>query len=124
MMVSSSSTRQGLPSWMTSAAAASSSTRVEFDGNISDAMLKDDSAPASSLLQPHPQSQSQLSKSSISDVKLGFTERAFSAAGAAVLSAILVNPLDVAKVLLLLIFNSPHCYFVFLCNYVAFIQLQ
>ncbi|KAM7508589.1 hypothetical protein LguiA_019042 [Lonicera macranthoides] len=92
-MVSSSSTRPGLSSWMTSAAAASSSTRVEFDGNISDAMLKDDSAPASS----HPQSQSQLSKSSISDVKLGFTERAFSAAGAAVLSAVLVNPLDVAK---------------------------
>ncbi|KAK2654053.1 hypothetical protein Ddye_013909 [Dipteronia dyeriana] len=31
------------------------------------------------------------------DVKLGFTERAFSAAGAAFLSAIIVNPLDVAK---------------------------
>ncbi|KAL1828626.1 hypothetical protein ACET3Z_007038 [Daucus carota] len=31
------------------------------------------------------------------DVTLGFGERAFSAAGAAVLSAVLVNPLDVAK---------------------------
>ncbi|XP_010915702.1 mitochondrial carrier protein MTM1 isoform X2 [Elaeis guineensis] len=34
---------------------------------------------------------------SSSDIDLGFGERAFSAAGAAVLSAILVNPLDVAK---------------------------
>ncbi|XP_008783808.2 mitochondrial carrier protein MTM1 isoform X2 [Phoenix dactylifera] len=34
---------------------------------------------------------------SSSDADLGFGERAFSAAGAAVLSAILVNPLDVAK---------------------------
>ncbi|GAV66235.1 Mito_carr domain-containing protein [Cephalotus follicularis] len=35
--------------------------------------------------------------SSNSDVKLGIGERAFSAAGAAFLSAIIVNPLDVAK---------------------------
>lgn len=34
------------------------------------------------------------------DVTLSFGERAFSAAGAAVLSAVLVNPLDVAKVYL------------------------
>lgn len=34
----------------------------------------------------------------VTEYKLGFTERAFSAAGAAVLSAIIVNPLDVAKV--------------------------
>lgn len=33
------------------------------------------------------------------DANLGFTERSLSAAGAAILSAILVNPLDVAKVL-------------------------
>lgn len=32
------------------------------------------------------------------DGKLGIAERAFSAAGAAFLSAIIVNPLDVAKV--------------------------
>ena len=32
-----------------------------------------------------------------SDIKLGILERAFSAAGAAFLSAIIVNPLDVAK---------------------------
>lgn len=36
--------------------------------------------------------------------KLGLPERAFSAAGAAFLSAILVNPLDVAKVHMILFF--------------------
>lgn len=35
---------------------------------------------------------------STSDLKLGFVERSLSAAGAAFLSAIIVNPLDVAKV--------------------------
>lgn len=40
------------------------------------------------------------------DVTLGFAERAFSAAGAAVLSAVLVNPLDVAKVCI----HLPHFY--------------
>lgn len=35
----------------------------------------------------------------VSGGKLGFAERAFSAAGAAFLSAIIVNPLDVAKVI-------------------------
>lgn len=39
-------------------------------------------------------------KSSTID-KLGIAERAFSAAGAAFLSAVIVNPLDVAKVLFL-----------------------
>ncbi|CAI9768855.1 unnamed protein product [Fraxinus pennsylvanica] len=38
-----------------------------------------------------------MSKSQISDENLVFGERAFSAAGAAFLSAIIVNPLDVAK---------------------------
>jgi solute carrier family 25, member 39/40 len=33
-----------------------------------------------------------------SDYKIGFSERAVAAAGAAVVSAVLVNPLDVAKV--------------------------
>ncbi|KAL3815109.1 hypothetical protein ACJIZ3_016377 [Penstemon smallii] len=37
------------------------------------------------------------SKSKISDAGLSFRERAFSAAGAAFISAIIVNPLDVAK---------------------------
>lgn len=35
----------------------------------------------------------------VADINLSFGERAFSAAGAAFLSAILVNPLDVAKVI-------------------------
>jgi len=39
-------------------------------------------------------------KSSNND-KLGIAQRAFSAAGAAFLSAVIVNPLDVAKVLFL-----------------------
>lgn len=43
------------------------------------------------------------------DVTLGFGERAFSAAGAAVLSAVLVNPLDVAKVYSLI--SPPPLYF-------------
>ncbi|XP_034904842.1 uncharacterized protein [Populus alba] len=40
---------------------------------------------------------SEESKSVASDFELGFGGRAFAAAGAAVLSAVIVNPLDVAK---------------------------
>lgn len=47
-------------------------------------------------MNPHAPSQS-----SKTDDKLGLGERAFSAAGAAFLSAVIVNPLDVAKVLFL-----------------------
>ena len=61
-------------------------TRVDFEGNIEN-MLKDD----------HDDSTSQKSKP-VTDVNLSFGERAFSAAGAAFLSAVIVNPLDVAKV--------------------------
>ncbi|KAM3684732.1 hypothetical protein ACB098_11G068500 [Castanea mollissima] len=63
--------RPSLASWVT---AATTSTRVDFEGNVS-----------------------SMSKS-VSDMNLGFGERAFSAAGAAAISAILVNPLDIAKV--------------------------
>lgn len=45
-------------------------------------------------------SPSQPSNDTASNEKLGFGERAFSAAGAAFLSAVIVNPLDVAKVML------------------------
>jgi solute carrier family 25 protein 39/40 len=75
--------RQNLPSWISAAAA----NRVDFEGNVSsmsETMLKEGSSSSS--------------EKGLSDVDLGFGERAFSAAGAAVLSAILVNPLDVAKV--------------------------
>lgn len=76
--------RQSLPSWISAAAAS----RVDIDGNVSsvsdtmfysNAVKKDDSKPVSL------------------DANLGLMERAFSAAGAAVVSAIIVNPLDVAK---------------------------
>ncbi|KAK9103817.1 hypothetical protein Sjap_021071 [Stephania japonica] len=45
----------------------------------------------------HQQHQQIHHSNDFSDFQLGFGERAFSAAGAAFLSAILVNPLDVAK---------------------------
>ncbi|XVF33216.1 hypothetical protein REPUB_Repub17cG0149100 [Reevesia pubescens] len=62
------------------------SNRVDFEGNFENNMLKDS----------HDDSITQKSKS-LTDVNLSFGERAFSAAGAAFLSAVIVNPLDVAK---------------------------
>ncbi|KAM0938444.1 putative mitochondrial carrier domain superfamily [Dioscorea sansibarensis] len=73
------SSRHGLPAFVSAA------SRVDFEGAISDASA----APSSSSSSP------PLPRSSDSD--MGFVERAVSAAGAAVLSAVLVNPLDVAK---------------------------
>ncbi|KAJ0986216.1 hypothetical protein J5N97_004572 [Dioscorea zingiberensis] len=73
------SSRHGLPAFVSAA------SRVDFEGAISDA-----SASASPSSSSPPQSRS-------SDSDMGFGERALSAAGAAVLSAVLVNPLDVAK---------------------------
>lgn len=69
--------KPNLPSW------------VDLQGNISDSMFR--GGKGSQLEQPHR-------SNSLSDANLNFGERALSAAGAAVLSAILVNPLDVAKV--------------------------
>lgn len=83
--------RNAFPSWISAAA-----SRFGFDKNVSstsEAMFTEESK-ASPL-------QHQLSNNP-SDVNLGFGERAISAAGAAFLSAILVNPLDVAKVSLAL----------------------
>ncbi|CAN4108373.1 unnamed protein product [Withania somnifera] len=71
-MVGSSSTKQGLPSWIGAATATRSS--AEFEKNVA---------------VSH--------SNNFTHVDLGFGERAISAAGAALLSAILVNPLDVAK---------------------------
>lgn len=73
--------RQSIPSWVGAAAA-----RVDFEGNTS-TMLNDGKA-ASPTEHSKP----------LWDANLGFGERALSAAGAAVISAILVNPLDIAKV--------------------------
>ncbi|CAK7348767.1 unnamed protein product [Dovyalis caffra] len=79
------SSRQSLPSWITAAAA----TRVDIEGI-------NNSKEGSNILT----SKNEESKSvpSAPDFDLGFGERAFAAAGAAVLSAVIVNPLDVAKI--------------------------
>ncbi|XAR62994.1 hypothetical protein NMG60_11022770 [Bertholletia excelsa] len=76
-------TRPGLPSWIGAAA-----SRVESSPVSAPAMVRDggEESPV----------QSSHSKA-LSDVNLGFGERALAAAGAAIVSAILVNPLDVAK---------------------------
>ncbi|XP_042479413.1 mitochondrial carrier protein MTM1-like isoform X2 [Macadamia integrifolia] len=76
--------RHTLPSWISAAAWS-----VDFDGkvsSVSEAMFTE--GKEASPPQPHR---------SNSDANLNFGERAVSAAGAAVLSAILVNPLDVVK---------------------------
>lgn len=80
--------RPSVPSWIGAAV-----TRVDTEGNVSsmsETMFRDnkeESAPPD-----------QYSKA-FSDGDLGFPKRAFSAAGAAFISAIIVNPLDVAKVI-------------------------
>ncbi|KAJ6710363.1 MITOCHONDRIAL SUBSTRATE CARRIER FAMILY PROTEIN [Salix koriyanagi] len=78
------SSRQGLPSWITAAAAATT-TRVDIEG------INNSSEEGS------PKYEESKTVPSASDFDLGFAERAFAAAGAAVLSAVIVNPLDVAK---------------------------
>ncbi|XP_019190973.1 PREDICTED: mitochondrial carrier protein MTM1-like isoform X2 [Ipomoea nil] len=85
MVVGSSSTKQGLPSWIGATAATRTATAVDLDR----------SSPAASTAMAN--GEAQQSHHANSDVDLGFVERTFSAAGAAVVSAILVNPLDVAK---------------------------
>ncbi|XP_073061903.1 mitochondrial carrier protein MTM1-like isoform X1 [Primulina eburnea] len=75
------SARQGLPSWI---GAATATRKMELDNDSN--MVKEESLAKGS------------SNPMISDSNLSFGERAFSAAGAAVISSIIVNPLDVAKV--------------------------
>ncbi|KAL0339489.1 UNVERIFIED_CONTAM: Mitochondrial carrier protein MTM1 [Sesamum angustifolium] len=72
------SSRQSLPSWI---GLTTATRKVDVDRN----MVKEDSFNKES------------SNSRVFEVELSFGERAFAAAGAAVISAILVNPLDVAK---------------------------
>uniref|UniRef100_A0A7C9ANT1 Mitochondrial carrier protein n=1 Tax=Opuntia streptacantha TaxID=393608 RepID=A0A7C9ANT1_OPUST len=71
------------PSWLTAAA-----KRVGFEGNIDNKSVPTNED--TQMSQPHK-------LKSLSDVKLSLSERALSAAGAAVISAVIVNPLDVAK---------------------------
>ncbi|XP_022924336.1 mitochondrial carrier protein MTM1 isoform X2 [Cucurbita moschata] len=78
--------KPNLPSWT-----SCSSTRVDFEGNVSslsDSMFRDG--------KEGPSEQPRRSNT-LSDANLSFGERSLSAAAAAVVSAILVNPLDIAK---------------------------
>lgn len=78
--------KPNLPSWT-----SCSSTRVDFEGNVSslsDSMLRGG--------KEGPSEQPRRSNT-LSDANLSFGERSLSAAAAAVVSAILVNPLDIAK---------------------------
>ncbi|XP_052207062.1 mitochondrial carrier protein MTM1 [Diospyros lotus] len=67
------------------------SSRVEIDKAVS---LMTDSMVTEAIVASHSQ---RPRLNSASDGQLGLAERAFSAAGASFVSAILVNPLDVAK---------------------------
>lgn len=86
------STRQGLASWI---GVVTATRKAELEQNVNN-LVKEESAGR--------KEHKEMSKSQISDENLGFGERSFSAAGAAFLSAIIVNPLDVVKVFLLLFF--------------------
>ncbi|XP_035548192.1 mitochondrial carrier protein MTM1 isoform X1 [Juglans regia] len=74
--------KPGLPSWISAAAV----TKLDFERK--EDMLKEVASSSSS---------SSSSSRELADVDLGFGERTFAAAGAAALSAVIVNPLDVAK---------------------------
>lgn len=62
-------------------------------------VITDDTCLEQTQLQPQPQHSS-----TSSDDQLGLVERSLSAAGAAFLSAVLVNPLDVVKVFIFSLF--------------------
>lgn len=81
----------GHDSWI---GAEEEAQRIRRDGRDSSVLVvgSDGVRLSASLSQP--------SSGNVSHGQLGFGERAASAAGAAFLSAIIVNPLDVAKVLL------------------------
>ncbi|KAL3521608.1 hypothetical protein ACH5RR_019757 [Cinchona calisaya] len=72
-----------------------SSRMVEIDNSVS--LMSESVVIADGIEAFHPQKHQLQDSMTVSDGKLGFGERAFSAAGAAFLSAILMNPLDVAK---------------------------
>ncbi|KAH9731678.1 mitochondrial carrier protein MTM1 [Citrus sinensis] len=76
--------RVSVPSWMSAAAA----TRVDLEGSVSSVTVSSETSSKEEALR-HSEA--------INDFSLGFAERAFSAAGAAIVSAVIVNPLDVAK---------------------------
>lgn len=113
--------RHGLPKWIAAA------TRVDLDGaSSSPGSPKSDASSSSLRSSSSSSSSSPQLRSSSPDPSTGFGERALSAAGAAVLSAVLVNPLDVAKVTLGFFFSAM--FFVILCqlafDVVSFSSLQ
>lgn len=83
------SSRQSLPSWISAAAV----TRVDIEGNVASSVPNDNYMPKQS-----DGGEFSSNPEALSNVDLGVGERAFAAAGAAFISAIIVNPLDVAKV--------------------------
>uniref|UniRef100_A0A0D9X7H4 Mitochondrial carrier protein n=1 Tax=Leersia perrieri TaxID=77586 RepID=A0A0D9X7H4_9ORYZ len=80
----------GLPAWMTAAAA-----RVDLSGG--GGVMPGGGSSSSSQPGSSPGSHQLAAASAAADQELGMAERALSAAGAAFVSAIIVNPLDVAK---------------------------
>ncbi|XP_068664653.1 mitochondrial carrier protein MTM1-like isoform X2 [Aristolochia californica] len=78
-----------VPSWLSAA------SRVDFDGGTSSNATMSEATVYSADGRESFSSSSH--HKSLSDFNMGYGQRAFSAAGAAVVSAILVNPLDVAK---------------------------
>ncbi|KAK2650122.1 hypothetical protein Ddye_017611 [Dipteronia dyeriana] len=75
---------KGVPTWISAAAAA----RVDLEGNVSS---------VSENMFREGKDESLSNSKTINDFQLGFGERTFSAVGAAFVSAVIVNPLDVAK---------------------------
>ncbi|KAM1113586.1 hypothetical protein ACFX2B_045688 [Malus domestica] len=73
--------RHSLPSWMTTA----TSSRVDLEGNV-DTMFREAKEQQKLFHSIH-----------VFDANLGFDERSLSVTGAAFVSAILINPFDVAK---------------------------
>jgi len=105
--------KQGENSWIDT---AEQSDRVlNVDNNVS---LMSQSIVITDGVEPlHPQQPPPQGTSPSSDVRLGFPERAISAAGAAFLSAVLVNPLDVVKVFML---NTDNYQIILFTFYLSF----
>lgn len=83
--------RNTIPSWLSAA------SRVDFDSGAA-AAASNASMPETVFLEGRGEASSTTHSNALSDYNMGFKERIFSAAGAAFLSAVLVNPLDVAKI--------------------------
>jgi len=84
--------RNSPSSWISAAA-----KRVDSDGNVDNSMSVTEEREHSKL-------------KSLSDIQLSLAERALAAAGAAVVSAVIVNPLDVAKVRLFVVSLLLRCF--------------